>query len=86
MYGIIINDEYGINRDEFRKRLAKNGIETRTFFIPMHLQPIYYKKYKGQKYPHAEELCRRGLYLPSSTKLTKKDINYIVDVIKYIKK
>src|SRR5262245_66172046 len=25
-----------------RRRLARRGIETRTFFIPIHLQPIYY--------------------------------------------
>lgn len=82
MYGIIITDEFGMSRDEFRSRLAKHGIETRTFFIPMHLQPIYYKQYKGQSYPRAEELCKRGLYLPSSSKLTKDDIDFIVETIK----
>jgi perosamine synthetase len=86
MYGILLEDEFCMTRDEFRQRLAKHGIETRTFFIPMHLQPIYYKMYKGQKYPNAEELCNRGLYLPSSAKLTKDDIKYIVNVIKNIKK
>lgn len=84
MYGIMLKDEFGLTRDEFRQNLAKNGIETRTFFIPMHLQPIYYKQYKGQRYPNAEELCRRGLYLPSSTRLTKSDIDFIVEKIKEV--
>lgn len=81
----MLTDSFGLSRDEFRIRLAKNGIETRTFFIPMHLQPIYYKQYKGQRYPNAEELCRRGLYLPSSTRLTKSNIDFIVEKIKEVK-
>lgn len=85
MYGIMLADGFGISRDEFRKRLARNGIETRTFFIPMHLQPIYYKQYKGERYPNAEELCKRGLYLPSSTRVTKKDIDFIVRTIKEVR-
>ena len=85
MYGILIEDKFGVTRDEFRQKLAKNGIETRTFFVPMHLQPIYYKQYKGQRYPNAEELCKRGLYLPSSAKLTRNDIDYVVDVIGNLK-
>lgn len=85
MYGILFTDEFGLGRDEFRRRLAKNGIETRTFFIPMHLQPIYYKQYKGQQYPNAEELCKRGLYLPSSTRLTRKDIDFIVETIREVR-
>ena len=36
----------------------KTGIETRTFFIPMHCQPIYFDQYKGERYPVAEDLCR----------------------------
>lgn len=82
MYGILLTSEFGMERDELRKRLAKSGIETRTFFIPMHLQPIYYKQYKGERYPNAEELCRKGLYLPSSTRLTKKDIDFIAEKIR----
>jgi len=31
---------FGISRDELRRRLAARGVETRTFFVPLHLQPI----------------------------------------------
>jgi perosamine synthetase len=37
MYSILIQDEFGILRDELRTRLAKRVIETRMFFIPIHL-------------------------------------------------
>jgi perosamine synthetase len=82
MYGVLVEDEFGITRDELRRRLAAQGIETRTFFIPMHLQPIYYADYKGERYPVAEDLCRRGLYLPSASALTKREIERVVQAVK----
>jgi len=82
MYGVLVEDEFGINRDELRRRLAAQGIETRTFFIPMHLQPIYYADYRGERYPVAEDLCRRGLYLPSASALTRREIERVVQAVK----
>jgi perosamine synthetase len=82
MYGVVVEDEFGISRDVLRVRLARRGIETRTFFIPMHLQPIYYDHFKGQRYPVAEDLCRRGLYLPSGASLTEAEIAYVCDMVR----
>jgi perosamine synthetase len=81
MYGAIVGDEFGLSRDVLRARLARRGIETRTFFIPIHLQPIYYALYRGQRYPVAEELCRRGLYLPSGATLTEAEVAYVCDMV-----
>lgn len=82
MYSILVEDEFGMSRDRLRAYLAANGIETRTFFIPMHLQPIYYEKFKGQRYPVSEMLCRKGFYLPSASSLTHAQIRYIVEVVR----
>jgi perosamine synthetase len=82
MYSILVGDEFGMTRDQLRWFLADKGIETRTFFIPMHFQPIYYATYKGQRYPVAEDLCRRGLYLPSSSSLSKEEIRYVTEAVK----
>ena len=82
MYGILVDErEFGLTRDELRRALARRGIETRTFFIPMHCQPIYFQQYKGERYPRAELLCRRGMYLPSASSLAPSDIEYIVGAI-----
>jgi len=69
MYSILINDDFGINRDEFMERLLKAGIETRAFFLPMHHQPVFKKMglFKGENYPIADYISARGLYLPSSS-------------------
>ena len=82
MYGLLVEDEFGLSRDELRRRLARRGIETRTFFIPMHLQPIYYADYEGERYPVAEDLCRRGMYLPSSSSLTRQEIQFVVEAVR----
>lgn len=81
MYGILIEDEFGISRDVLRRRLAQKGVETRIFFIPVHLQPFYAKICKGD-FPVAEELCRKGLYLPSGLRLKENEIEFIVKRIK----
>jgi len=86
MYSILIEDDFGIDRDELRIQLKKNGIETRTFFIPMHQQPIFKKMGLSEgNCPVADELSRKGLYLPSSSSLTEKDIRFVCQNIKKIK-
>jgi len=82
MYGLLVEDEFGMSRDSLREYLADRGVETRTFFIPIHLQPIYYRRDAADRYPVAEELCRKGLYLPSSSKLTLAEQDYIAECIR----
>ncbi len=77
MYALLVEDDFGCSRDELRRRLARRGIETRTFFIPVHLQPIYFRRHRGERYPVAEELCRKGLYLPSGPALSEAEIDRV---------
>jgi len=77
MYSVMVEDAFGMGRDQLRHFLAAEGIETRTFFIPLHFQPIYYQAFKGQRFPVAENLCRRGFYYPSASSLTEREIRYI---------
>lgn len=83
MFGLLIDKRrFGMSRDELREALARQGIETRTFFIPIHLQPIYHRQYANQRYPISERLCRDGLYLPSFSRLTKDEIAFICQLIR----
>jgi perosamine synthetase len=83
MYGIIVDeDQFGMHRDGLRAILAGKGIETRTFFIPMHCQPIYWDLFKGERYPNSEFLCRKGFYLPSASCLLREEIDYIAATIR----
>jgi perosamine synthetase len=86
MYSILIQDEFGLTRDQLAEKLGEKGIGTRTFFFPMHLQPCFTNMglFKGESYPVAEDLGERGLYLPSSSGLTLEQKAYICDSIKEI--
>jgi perosamine synthetase len=81
MYGVLVEDEFGCSRDELRSRLAARGVETRTFFVPIHLQPIYFRAHRGERHPVSETLCRKGLYLPSGPMLTETDVDFVADEI-----
>ena len=85
MYGVLIDrDVFGMNRNDLREELAARGIETRTFFIPIHFQPIYYGQYKGRSFPVAETFCANGLYLPSASSLTEAQVRYVVEAVQEI--
>ncbi|MEX1019506.1 MAG: DegT/DnrJ/EryC1/StrS family aminotransferase [Litorilinea sp.] len=85
MFGILVDRaEYGLSRDELRTALAEHGIETRTFFIPMHCQPVYWQQFYGERYPVAEQLCRDGLYLPSASSLNLSELEYVAEVIRAV--
>lgn len=67
------------NRDQLRKWLADAGIETRTFFYPMHKQAFL--RQDGQ-YPIATHLGKHGFYLPIYPNLTLEDVDYICNRVK----
>jgi perosamine synthetase len=84
MYGIVVHPEFGLSRDALRNALALRGIETRTFFIPIHLQPIYFREHGRESFPVAEMLCARGMYLPSASTLTPSDVEFISQAVREI--
>lgn len=87
MYGILVEKEFGITRNEFMQKLSGKGVDTRTFFIPMHKQPALIKLglFKGEKYPVSDEIGRRGLYLPSGLAITEEQIEIVCKAVKDIK-
>ncbi len=83
MYCIVIDQKkFGMDRDALRQKLASNGIETRTFFVPIHFQPIYFEQFKRERFPVSEQLCRDGLYLPSASTLTNVQIKEVCAIIR----
>ena len=88
VYAVNIKSSFGINRDELMKKLQNEGIETRTFFCSMSDQPCLkkIKGFKNIKTPIASRIWKTGLYLPSSHSLSEKNIKFIANKIKKIKK
>ena len=85
MYSILLNDSS--KRDSLMTWLDKRGIETRTFFYPIHHQPYYANRYRQQEFPVADDLSKRGINLPSGNGLTEEEIRYVSNsVIEFFQK
>lgn len=84
VYGLVLSDKIGFDADEAMKRFTEKGIGTRPFFWPMHEQPVFRKMglFKGERYPVAERLARRGFYIPSGLALTDTQIKKVVRALK----
>lgn len=67
------------SRDKLSATLNGAGIETRPFFYPIHMLPLYNKS--KVNLPVAEELGFRGLNLPSGAALTEDDISEVVHAV-----
>lgn len=81
MNSVVLSAEFPLARDEAISELAKQGIETRPFFYPMHTLPIYRAHAAGQAFPVADSVAARGMNLPSSANLTRDDIAYIAEAL-----
>ena len=83
MYGIVLSDSIQMDAAEFADALRKRDIETRPFFLGMHEQPVFHRRglFLAEKYPVAERLARRGLYLPSGLGLKDDQITTVCDAI-----
>jgi perosamine synthetase len=86
MYAVLLNDEVPFDADEFAKRLAAKGVQTRPFFKGMHEQPVYRKEgwFADTACPVTEKIYRRGLYLPSGQAITDEQIVNVVQSVRTV--
>ncbi len=73
----------GKSHEEIRLALEKENIESRPFWKPMHLQPVF-RAYPFYSNGISEQLFKTGLCLPSGTAMTKDDIIRVVNCIRSV--
>ncbi len=78
MFAIVLEDAFGATREDVSEHLHRNGIDARPFFVPLHQLPPYAG---SPPCPVAEEVSRRGLLLPSGTRLRAEQIHEIAETI-----
>lgn len=85
VYGILLKNKKQSVPD-IMKKLHQEGVGTRSFFYPMHLQPVFTQRglFKGESYPVAEMLSERGLYIPSGLALTVEQIEIVSNKVKAV--
>ncbi len=79
MYAVLVEKTFGLTRDEVTARLKEKGVDTRTFFIPVHEQPVFRRDsaLSGDDFPVSVELSKKGFYLPSGMALTKSQMDLV---------
>ena len=78
MYTVLVEEDYGLDRDTLMSRLRERGIDTRPVFYPIHTLPMYHQ---SQRLPVAEDLGRKGINLPSGATLTAGQIDLVCDAL-----
>lgn len=86
VYGMVINEDIDKDATYVMNKLKEMGIGTRHFFYPLHLQPAYTKLglFKGESYPVAENLARKGFYVPAGMGITEEQIEQVATCIKSV--
>ena len=84
MVGVVLRDDVPLDAAAFAAALDARGVETRPFFLGMHEQPAFHARglFRGERYPVAERLARRGLYLPSGLALTEGQIDRVCAAVR----
>jgi perosamine synthetase len=81
MFGVVVGGDFGCTRDQLRASLAASGVETRTFFVPIHVQPAYRDAFEGRRFRVAERLGARGLYLPSGPLMDSGAVDRVAEAL-----
>jgi len=73
---------------ELMRRLQGKDIAMRTFFIPIHRQPVFQKRglFRNERYPVADRLSEEGQYFPSELTKRKEQIERVADKMREIQK
>jgi len=78
MFSVLVEPEFGADRDQVMAGLRHREIETRPLFYPLHSLPMYDS---GQSLPVAERIGRTGLNLPSGSGLTPNEVDIVCDAL-----
>lgn len=79
MFTVMLGDEAADFRDSLMARLHEDGVETRPVFYPLHGLPPYRDASRGEEFPVAESLARRGVSLPTWAGLSRDDLSYVCE-------
>ncbi|WP_444994551.1 DegT/DnrJ/EryC1/StrS family aminotransferase [Aliikangiella sp. IMCC44359] len=86
VFGLVVNQTNRHSAAEIMEALGQQGIGTRPFFWPLHLQPVL-KQFGIQPknaLPNSELIAQNGFYLPSGLSLTDEQVEDVVSIVKKV--
>lgn len=80
---IVLDGQVPMDAKVLAEKLQQNGVQSRPFFWPMHDQPVFNKMglFRNETHPVAENIARRGLYLPSGMTLAMAEIDQVCETL-----
>jgi dTDP-4-amino-4,6-dideoxygalactose transaminase len=84
VYVVRITSKMG--RNTVMKKLNENGIPSRPYFTPIHLQPFYVEKFGYQRgdFPETEKAGDECLALPFSSVMDEKQVDHVCNILRSI--
>ena len=71
------------NPSKVLENLKKLGIQGRRFYKPLHQQSFFMQKHYSKKsFKNSNYLYEHGIWLPSTTNLSDREINRVIDSVK----
>ena len=88
VYGVVLGPDIPFDAKAAMRRLKEQGIGTRPFFWPMHLQPVFRKMrlFSDTACPTAENLAQRGIYIPSGLALKEEQLERVAQAMRELLK
>lgn len=77
MYALRLRDGRGGRRERLADFLRSEGVDTRSFFYPLHRQPAF-SRFQS-RCPVSDDLSQRGLLLPTGPTITPDDQVYVAE-------
>lgn len=86
MTSIILNKKFKVTRDELIKKLKEEMVDSRPFFYPISMFPMYNvgAGFSRPNTPVAHQVGLNGINLPSGLNLTEREVDYVARKVKKI--
>jgi perosamine synthetase len=81
MFTAVLDEQLPVEREPIMASLLQAGFETRTVPYPLHQLPIYQEATRGQTFPAADHISKRGINLPTSSHVKESDVERICDIL-----
>jgi len=80
----VIRCDEGVSRNRLMEYLEQEGIPSRPYFTPIHLQPFYQQEFgwKRGDLPNTEKAGDTFLALPFSGVMTEEQVDYVADKLR----
>ena len=81
-FPIIVEDDYGISRDELYDRFHENNIYSRKYFYPITAdQACFRNKYREDRLDNARDLAQRVITIPFYENMSYENMCKVLEVI-----